>query len=349
MNKKLRSILQYVIFLGGGIALVWWQLHGMTDEQEKQFKHALRHANYILIIPVVIMNLASHLSRSMRWKLLMEPLDYRPKLKNVFAVTMIGYLANAAIPRLGEVLKCTFLSRYEHIKADKLIGTILIERTFDLICYFIFIGITVLIQLDAVGGYTAEKFRQIGENGVSVWLIVIVALIILSIIITRILFKKHPENRNIVAVKNFFSGIGVGFNAIRNLRHRKLFLLHTLFIWMMYLLQIYLAFKAMNATSHLGLKAACSVLTLSTLAMIITPNGIGTFPVLVMETLLIYGITATQGKALGWLIWGVSTGIIIIAGLLSLVLLPYINKKKHEVATGNSGQDLHDGEAPAAD
>ena len=135
MNKRLISILQYTLFLGAGIFLVWWQLKGMTTEQRTQFTSALQSANYWLIIPIIFMSLLSHLSRAYRWKLLLEPLDYYPKIKNVFAVTMIGYLANAAIPRLGEILKCTMLGKYEKIPVQKLIGTIVIERIFDFCCY----------------------------------------------------------------------------------------------------------------------------------------------------------------------------------------------------------------------
>ena len=144
MRKRFLTIMQYSLFLGGGIFLVWWQLRSMTPEQKSDFIDAFRHANYWLIVPIAIMILLSHLSRSMRWKLLMEPLGYDPKLKNVFAVTMIGYFANAAIPRLGEVLKCAFLARYEHLKVDKLVGTIIIERAFDIVCYILFIGLTIL-------------------------------------------------------------------------------------------------------------------------------------------------------------------------------------------------------------
>src|SRR4051812_37244655 len=129
MHKRLFSILQYVFFLGGGIFLVWWQLKSMTTAEKTEFYNAFTRANYWLLIPVITMSLLSHLSRSMRWKLLMEPLDYNPKLKNVFAVLMVGYLVNAAIPRLGEIIKCTVLARYEKLKVDKLVGTIIVERT----------------------------------------------------------------------------------------------------------------------------------------------------------------------------------------------------------------------------
>ncbi|MEO7044580.1 MAG: lysylphosphatidylglycerol synthase transmembrane domain-containing protein [Ferruginibacter sp.] len=343
MQKRILSILQYIIFLGGGLFLVWWQLSSMTDEERAEFSYAFRHANYWLIIPVVIMCLLSHLSRAMRWKLLMEPLGYNPKLKNVFAVTMVGYLANIAVPRLGEILKCTFLTRYEDVKTDKLVGTILVERTFDFICYLIFITFTILIQIELVGGFAEKEFENITKNSsIPLWakLLIFIAIIFLIIYGIKYLLKKFPHNKIIIKINSFFKGIGAGFIAIKNLKHRKLFILHTFFIWSMYLLQIYVGFSAMEGTAHLSLKAACSVLTLATLAMIATPGGIGSFPFFVMQTLAIYSISLPMGKAFGWLIWGVSTGIIVVVGFAALLLLPYMNKNKTHIDSDNTGKNI---------
>lgn len=340
MNKRLISILQYTLFLGAGIFLIWWQLKGMTAEQRTQFTSALSNANYWLIIPIVFMSLLSHLSRAYRWKLLLEPLDYYPKIKNVFAVTMVGYLANAAIPRLGEILKCTFLSKYEHIKVEKLVGSILIERTFDLFCFVLFIGITVLIQVDKIGGFIKQKIASFGDNaGMPLWAKGLIVVTIIAIIYfgLNFLVKKFPENKTILTINNFFKGIGQGFIAIRSLKKRNQFIAHTLFIWAMYLLQIYVGFKAMEHTFELDIRAACSVLVLATFAMIITPNGIGLFPIFVMQTLLLYGIDSAYGTAFGWLIWGVATCIILVVGFICLLLLPYINKQMHEISTSNTG------------
>jgi glycosyltransferase 2 family protein len=340
MNKRLISILQYTLFLGAGIFLVWWQLKGMTAEQKTQFTSALRSANYWLIIPIIFMSLLSHLSRAYRWKLLLEPLDYYPKIKNVFAVTMVGYLANAAIPRLGEILKCTFLSKYEHIKVEKLVGSILIERTFDLFCFVLFIGITVLIQVDKIGGFIKEKIASFGEDAaMPLWAkgLIALAIIVLIYYVLKLLVKKYPENKSILKVNSFFKGIGQGFIAIRSLKKRNQFIFHTLFIWAMYLLQIYVGFKAMEHTIELDMRAACSVLVLASFAMIITPNGIGLFPIFVMQTLILYGIDSAYGKAFGWLIWGVATSIILVVGFICLLLLPYINKQKNEDNTSHTG------------
>lgn len=341
MRKRLSSILQYVIFLGGGIFLVWWQLKSMTVEQKSAFLTAFKHANYWLLFPVIITIFLGHISRAMRWKIMMEPLGYTPALKNVFAVTMIGYFANAAIPRLGEILKCTFLARYEKLKVDKLVGTIIIERAFDFSCYLVFIGITVLIQIDMLGEFVKEKLKNFTVSpGFPLWgkLLIVAAFLLLLFYLIKYLFKKFPQNKAIFKINNFIYGILEGFNSIRNLKRRKAFLLHTLFIWTAYLLEIYMGFFAMEGTSHLSIKAGFSVLSLATLAMIITPGGIGSFPIFVMETLLIYNISSTLGIAFGWLMWGIFTIIIIISGLFALLLLPYINKSKSqdEVSTNNS-------------
>lgn len=338
MRKRLFSILQYIIFLGGGIFLVWWQLKSMTAEQKTAFIAAFRHANYWLLFPVILGIFFSHFSRAMRWKLMMEPLGYRPAIKNVFAVTMVGYFANAAVPRLGEILKCTFLARYENLKVDKLVGTIIIERTFDFFCYLVFICITVLIQIDIVGEYVKEKLKLITLSpGFPLWgkLLIMVVILLIMLWFTKFLFKKFPENKIILKVNSILSGVIEGFKSIITLKRRRAFLLHTIFIWTMYLMQIYIGFYAMEGTAHLSIKAGCSVLSLATLAMIITPGGIGSFPIFVMETLLIYKISPTLGIAFGWLMWGIFTGIIIIAGLLALVLLPYMNKNiiKDEIST----------------
>ncbi len=118
-----------------------------------------------------------------------------------------------------------------------------------------------------------------------------------------------------------------GIRTIKRLKNRGWFLAHTIFIWMMYLLQIYAGFFALSATTGLGLVEACSVLSLATLAMIVSPGGIGAFPLAVQEVLLLYNI---DDVSFGWLIWGVSTAIIIVVGLLSFVLLLLKKKKINE-------------------
>jgi hypothetical protein len=105
-------------------------------------------------------------------------------------------------------------------------------------------------------------------------------------------------------------------------------------------MQVYLGFFALSETSHLGMGAAFSVLSLSTLAMIIAPGGIGAFPVAVQQVLLIYNV---DNISFGWLMWSVSTIIIIIAGILSFGLLIYQNNSKNEKKQYHQRADFETG------
>ena len=301
----------------------------MTPLQKEQFYSSLQNAHYLYIIPVFIMAILSHLSRAIRWKILIEPMGYHPTIANSFYATLGGYFANTFVPRAGEILRCTLLSKYEKIPFTKLVGTVITERLFDFICYLIIIVITILIQLGTVADFVREKFTAISSNGNHNTLYLILGMVIVGGLIfyytiSRLL-KKYENHPFVSRFKEFILGLKEGFSTIAHLKRRKAFIGHTIFIWTMYLLQVYIGFNALSETAHLGIKAAFSVLSLSTLAMIIAPGGLGAFPVAVQQVLLVYNV---DNISFGWLMWAVTTGIILIVGLLSFALIIYTNRNK---------------------
>ncbi len=332
MSKRISVTIQYIVFLGIGVFLIWWQFNKMTAAEFEEFKLALSNANYIVIIPIVFIALASHLSRAIRWRIMIEPMGYRPSIFNAFNVTMAGYLANTFLPRAGEILKCTLLGKYEKIPVQKLIGTVVAERIFDFFCYLIFILFTFLIQYELIGNFIKDTLTQIMNNntGQPLWVkaLVIISIIAVTILILGFGFKKLASGKIILQIKHFLNGLKEGITSILKLQKRGWFLFHTVFIWSMYLLEIYIGFSAISNLNHLGFNAACAVLTLASLANIITPGGIGTFPTAIFLVLSLYNVNQTTGEAFGWLMWGVSTFIILFFGLLCLLLLHFYNRKK---------------------
>ena len=98
---------------------------GQLSEQDKaEMMAAIKGVRLWMMVPIVIVGFLSHWFRALRWKLILEPLDIKPTTINTFFSVMIGYIANLALPRAGEVAKCTVLARYEKVPADKMIGTI---------------------------------------------------------------------------------------------------------------------------------------------------------------------------------------------------------------------------------
>ncbi len=331
MRKKIFAVIQYLFFLGIGIFLMWWQLSEMTPEESVQFRQSLLHARYIVILPVAIVALTSHWARARRWMIMIEPMGYHPSTPNTFYSVMCGYLANTFIPRAGEILRCTMLGRYEKIPVNKLVGTMVTERVFDLVSYFFIIIISILIQIDTVSSFVKNKIDAIkAQHANFPWLQLFIILIIAAIIfivIMRWIFRKYSDHRHILTIKGIYTGLKEGITTIFRLKRRRAFILWSIFIWAMYLLEIYVGFYALDATSGLGFGAAFSVLSLATLAMIVAPGGIGAFPVAIQQVLLIYNI---DNISFGWLIWGVTTAIIVVAGLISLGLLIYTNRNKNE-------------------
>jgi uncharacterized protein (TIRG00374 family) len=333
MNKKLLSILQYLLFLGLSIFLVWWSVRGITDKGWEDIKNAFRNANYLLIIPVMITLLLSHYSRALRWKILMEPLGYKPRIFNTYMAVLIGYMANLAIPRLGEVLKCTILARYEKVPADKLVGTIVAERAFDVLCLALVIVITIVTQADVIGGYINEELRKIVQTKSGAFsstkifiMLAAVAIVILAVVIV---FKKFSHSNFIKKIKTIVEGVWHGITSVRYLKNKGWFIFHTIFIWSMYLLSVQIGFWAMKETSIYGIPQALSVLTMGSLAMIVPAPGagLGVYALFVQNTMLAYGLKDTLGFAFGQLMWSVQFFFALISGSIALSLLPYFNKR----------------------
>ncbi|MEO9023225.1 MAG: lysylphosphatidylglycerol synthase transmembrane domain-containing protein [Ginsengibacter sp.] len=342
MKKKIFSVLQYILFLGIGIFLTWWQLSKMTSVEKIQFKESLLNAQYIYLVPVFIVTILGHISRAIRWKILIEPMGYRPSVSNTFYATMCGYLANTFLPRAGEVLRCTLLGRYEKIPVTKLFGTILLERVFDLFCYFLIIVITFLIQIETVSDFFRSKIDQLSSHkqAASLWIIILIILMTGGLLMARWILKRYSSNPLISKANGLFTGLKEGFTTIIHLKRRKAFLGHTIFIWSTYLIETYIGFSALSATSHLSIGAAFSVLSLVTFAMIVSPGGLGAFPVAVQQVLLIYNV---NNISFGWLMWGVTTTIIVVVGLICFGLLIYKNKNKNEKEQFHPQQDIEVG------
>ena len=340
MQKRLLSILQFGIFFGLGIFLVWWSIHKLSNKDYADFLHSIKNADYVLLIPVFLILTLSHISRAIRWKILMAPMGYRPKLSNTFCAVMVGYLANFAFPRLGEVLKCTILSKYEKVPADKLVGTILVERAVDMLCFFIVIVISLLTQAKVVGGYAQNLLNEYLLSGNTQAVIIKLAIAGCSIIagyfLLKYFLKKYKHIKIIDKLRGIFNGVVEGLLSIKNMQRKWLFIFHSALIWVCYILGTYIGFHAIRETAGLPLLAAFPILSFGTVATIVTPGGIGLYPVFLMEAMQLYNVPESFGTANGWLQWSAQFVLILLVGFICLAILPYINKTKHETVQSNT-------------
>lgn len=334
MKKILSVITQYVVFLGLGIFLIWWTTKNLTPDEINALKDSLRGAHYLLVIPAMIMLLLSHYSRALRWKILMEPLHIRPTTANTFFAVMLGYFFNLLVPRLGEVMKCTTLARYEKAPVDKVIGTMVAERAIDFICLVLVVVLTVLVQTDLAGPYLIGELKKMyaaREGGIRyTGVLVTLAAMVAVFFLLRWVFSRFSHLALIARIRAMVLGVWQGLTSVRHVRRKWAFIGHTLFIWAMYLMSIRLGFLAMDSVAHLGIRPSLTILCTGSLAMIVTQGGIGAYQLAVQKSLALYGINDVDGLAYGWLLWAVQTIMVLVAGIICLLILPIYNRKKHE-------------------
>ena len=312
-----------------GIALIWWSLHQIPAEEWTKFTLALKQSKLWIVFPVFIILGLSHFLRALRWRLIMEPLGYRPSIANTYLAVLIGYLANLAIPRLGEVLKCTLLAKYERVPAEKIVGTIVAERAFDVISLGIVFLLALGLQFNVIeAGWnqlksqTASPVVDANEEAWKMYLLVGIGVVLIALFF--ILRKRIPTI--VASIKNIISGIWEGVISATKLKQHNLFFLYSFGIWFLYLLATYVGLHATAGTES-SFATAISCLAYASIGMILTPGGIGAYAYFMAKVLELNGVDYTLGLANGTLQWFSQFLIVIVLGGLSLILLPIINKQ----------------------
>ena len=259
----------------------------------------------------------------------MEPLGYRPSIANTYLAVLIGYLANLAIPRLGEVLKCTLLAKYERVPAEKIVGTIVAERAFDVISLGIVFLLALGLQFNVIeAGWNQLKSQtsapviDANEGNWKMYLLVGIGMVLIALFF--ILRKRIPTI--VASIKKIIRGIWEGVMSATKLKQHNLFFLYSFGIWFLYLLATYVGLHATAGTES-SFATAISCLAYASIGMILTPGGIGAYAYFMAKVLELNGVDYTLGLANGTLQWFSQFLIVIVLGGISLIILPIINKK----------------------
>ena len=337
VTKRQKQILQTLIFFLVGIGLVYFQIKGLSASEKEQIVSSVKQANIFLILGAMVVSVLSHFIRAVRWKQLIKSATENVSTTNSFYAVMIGYLANGFLPRFGEVIRCGVLGRKENIKIEKLIGTVVVERLFDLIIMLIVVALTILVQYEFLFQFLNKNLFQPAihtfQNNSGKIILILVALVVGSVVayfaLNQFLSKVSSKLADKwESIKHNFTD---GFTAILKLDNKPLFVLYSLLMWCCYFLMSFLVIKSLPQSVHLDFQAGLSVLTSGSLALIIpTPGGLGSYHQFVSKTLQLYDLSQATGVALSWLIWSTNFAIILVFGLLSLLLISTSRNKKIE-------------------
>ncbi len=333
MKKKIISIIKFLFFLGLGILLIWLAVHNLTEKDKSSIVEAFTQANYFWILLSMLLSFLSHLVRALRWRILIQPLGFNPKILNTFFAVMVGYLANFALPRLGEVSRCGILTKYEKIPFTEAFGTVIAERAIDLLCLILLFCATLIFQFEQLWGLTNDKILTPLSSKMSALMqnnlfLLVFAVIITGIIILFFILRKKAKGKFYKKIKEVVLGFWEGLKSVKNIKRPYLFVFHTALIWILYTAVLYVGFFCFKETSQLGIGAALAIMLFGSLGIIFVPGGTGAYQALVTETLTtVFKISFTFAFAFSWLIWTSQFILILLLGAISLILLPMMNKE----------------------
>ena len=341
LRKVLFNIVKFTLFLGVGGGLLWLITKDLTPQDKKDIADSFRNANYWYVLISVGIGVLSHILRALRWQMMLQPLGHAPRLLTTFYAVMVAYLANLAVPRLGEVTRCGIMQRYEKVPFDKAVGTIVVERGIDLISLGIVTVLALLVQFTMISDFFNEKvlfpIAAKVQFTLVTWLI-LGAVVLVLFLVGRWAIGKWKHTDLYLRLRLLAMNVRDGIYSIRHLKNIPLFIGYSVGIWICYYAMIHVCFFAIEETSGYGLPQGLSILVFGTLGIISTPGGIGAYQFIVTELLNnVYLLVRPVAYAFSWIVWVGQTIMIISFGLLSLLLLPLMAPKSesHEPETGH--------------
>lgn len=297
--------------------MIYLSYSQFTSAQLEEIKVYLRDADYSFIALGMLFAMLSHLSRAWRWNYMLAALDKKPTFLNNIIAIGSGYAMNLIIPRSGEVTRAVIVNRTDDIPVDQGLGTIIAERVLD---FILLLAITATAMLTA-----SNEILKFFENGLEsafakanpIKIITYSIILIIIISIGVVLLKKLKLFQK---VKGFLAGIKDGFKTIWTMEKKWWYLAHTLFIWFMYLAMFYVCIFAIPDTDSMPISAVLCAFVAGSFAVAFTNGGLGAYPYLISQVLLLFGYSAVVGTAFGWIVWLSQTFLVIIFGLICFLL-----------------------------
>lgn len=330
MNDKLKKTINYLIFFGLAVLLLYLAFRKVDLNI---LVNGFKNANYFWVALSLIVATIANLFRALRWRLLMVPLGITPPIKHVFGAVLIGYLANFAFPRLGEITKCGTLKKTDNAPFESLIGTVVVERAADLSMLFICVVLAFFVKIDFFGDFIIHKiFVPLFSKGTGISyisFIILGAFLLFSYLLLHLIRKNVFGQKVKSRVKSMYYGIIDGLKSVVRMKSRILFISYSFIIWGLYLLMTYLLFFSTEPTSNLTIIDGLFILVVGSFGMVVpVQGGFGAFHYITAMGLSLFGISQADGLVFATIGHESQSLLLIVLGTISMVALFFKRKPK---------------------
>ena len=276
-----------------------------------------RTFRYGYLPAILAVMLLMQLLRSIRWGLILNPLEKIDQL-SLFSVTSVGFLAIIAVPaRLGELARPYLITKKSRIKMSAALGTIVVERVLD--------SLTVLAIAVFVLFFTPLPTWLIRSSVLFLLLtLALVSAMILMIVkreaSLRVLgpFIGKLPARYAEGINRLISHFIDGFRIIVDPALLASVTGVSIVIWFVDVFAIYLLFLAVGFQLPVVAAFVVMIILIIGIAIPTAPGFIGNWHYFCILGLSLFGIPKADALTFAIIYHILSTGVVIVLGLAFL-------------------------------
>lgn len=288
------------------IASLIWALHG---SEPGKLVEEIRELNWYWVGVAIIFDILVYFLQGWRWSLLLRPVAVIPFSRSIRAI-YVGLFANELLPlRTGELIRCYLQGRWSGLPFTVTLSSALIERIFD--------GIWLLVCLAVTNHYIHVPREYVALGQILAGFIALAVALLMGAMFLRVpterLLSRHKHTQKAIVLLDDLCIIG---------RSRYLYL--SAFASLPYLLlqviPIYGVAQAYGIDISLGEGFALMVILRLISVVPQAPGNLGTFQAAAAYGLILFGWDEALAKRFSFVLWGVVTLPLLIAGFIALAI-----------------------------
>ncbi len=246
---------------------------------------------------------------------------------------MIGYLANYALPRMGEVSRAAVLKKYKDIPFTVGFGTIITERIVDMVIMLIITLLGVYLQGDFFVRFIHDNPAISDRVGAILSLrnILIMAFLTILGVATLLLLTRNSKTykgvveKVVTKIKTFKEGLFSLFTLNQPFRYIG----YSILIWALYFLGMVATLPSFYplGMDSVSITQLLLVFIMGSYAMLApVQGGIGAYHFMVIASLVIFGVDDSTARLFALVIHGISTVVVVLGGIISIAVLGYLKR-----------------------
>lgn len=295
MKDGLKKILKYALSVSLAAVFLWFSFR---EVEWTDFLAGLKECRWGWVLLSMALGAFAFWLRALRWHQLLHPIDSGVTRLTAFNGINIGNISNFVFPRIGEFVRCGVITRRSKITYDKVLGTVVLERGWELLVMLLLLAVVLVLGFERFGQFFIERIWEpmalrLGGN---IWWAV-PALAAAGAAGIYIVWRFRTSNAFCGKVWGVVRGIGQGFSSCLRMDRKWLFFAYTALIWLTYWAMAAATVKAAPFLDNLDIVDALFLSLVGGLGFAVpVPGGIGAFHFIISMTLsVMYGVPAELG------------------------------------------------------